>query len=136
MGKTKRRTDYQIIEEITSYLGNVTGLITIQDLCNKMGINVKTAQKWMKIIQIIKTQCPNFQYQVSEKGSYIIRPYFEGPEEEIQVKLHQLLSKHGIEVSELRKEIVTVLSSKFERMIPVESYKVTPALPEDVMLEL
>ncbi|MHA1973489.1 MAG: hypothetical protein ACTSW1_10875 [Candidatus Hodarchaeales archaeon] len=136
MGKSKRRTDYQILGDITKFILNAKGLVTLKDLCNEVGINTKTAQKWMKIIQIAKTQCPNFQYQVTEKESYVIRPYFDGPEEEIQIRLHRLLAEYGIEVSELRKEIVDRLSSKIEKTGLIERHKVATALPEDVMIEL
>ncbi|MHA1679640.1 MAG: hypothetical protein ACTSUE_01445 [Promethearchaeota archaeon] len=72
--KRTRRSDVELVTELVNYLKGVKGTITQGELTQELGINSETAEKWLKILQIVKYFCPDFQYM--KVGRYWIIKHF------------------------------------------------------------
>ena len=112
MGKTKRRSEKQIVEVLLNHLVKVKGVVSQRELCSEVGINPKTVSKWLFLFQLIKNQCPDFRYELNGQSPIIIRPHFSGSRDEVKTQIHQFLDVHGIKMSELRKECVNLISEE------------------------
>ncbi|MBK5114793.1 MAG: hypothetical protein KGD59_15015 [Candidatus Heimdallarchaeota archaeon] len=58
-----RRSDRELIEHMLTYLNDIKTVATEGELAAALKINSETANKWIEIFQLIKKNCPEFQYK-------------------------------------------------------------------------
>ncbi|MFX0093418.1 MAG: hypothetical protein ACFFBD_16825 [Candidatus Hodarchaeota archaeon] len=108
-----RRKDWDIVEEIVRYIQDVAkaglGTITQGDLCSKVGINSETAEKWLTLLQFIRTECPIFRY--GKAGRYRIISTAIFPDSEVADIIKQLYLERGINASEFKAELLNAVTA-------------------------
>ncbi|MFX1252819.1 MAG: hypothetical protein ACFFCZ_14530 [Promethearchaeota archaeon] len=123
-----RRNDLKLVKEIIRYLKRVDGTATQGELCATVGINSKTAEKWLTIFQLIKKECPVFGYGKVGRYRVISTGPFTGSRSEVAATIKHFFSERGIEASTYQEELIKAISmgtTDFEHVEPrLESRKI------------
>ena len=85
--KMVRRSDLELVEEIINYLKTKKGIVTQGQLCSSVNINSETADKWLKILYLIKNDCPKFQFGKAGKYGLISIVDFDDLQAELLSRL-------------------------------------------------
>lgn len=102
-----RRKDLELVKAMISYLEGKIGVVTQGQLCATIGINSETAEKWLKILHLVKNQCPYFA--IGKAGRFSIISIFgedDDPAKETPKKLDRLGSDLSTFKAELEGNIV------------------------------
>jgi hypothetical protein len=59
---SKRRSNHEIVNSIVNYLKNTENPVKITEMSEKTRIGEKSLKKWLKILHIIRFDCPDFSY--------------------------------------------------------------------------
>ncbi|MHA2233656.1 MAG: hypothetical protein ACXAB4_14330 [Candidatus Hodarchaeales archaeon] len=123
-----RRSDLELVETMISYLGGKIGVVTQGQLCATMRINSETAEKWLKILQLVKNQCPYFT--IGKAGRFGIISIFgeeDDPAKETPKKLDRLGSDLSTFKAELEGNIVEGTAG-LEKVSPADlKHQTSPA---------
>ncbi|MFW9914339.1 MAG: hypothetical protein ACFFGZ_01915 [Candidatus Thorarchaeota archaeon] len=122
-----RRNDQDLVEAIVNYLKTRKGVVTQGQLCSTVGINSKTAEKWLAILHFVLTECPKFTF--GKAGRYGVVSVVDY---EDLTRIRTLdEARQRVEPGSLQSELTSVFKDEKKGLAPVEAsetrHRTTPA---------
>jgi hypothetical protein len=115
-----RRNDHDLVEAIVSYLKTKKGVVTQGQLCSTVGINSKTAEKWLAILHFVLTECPKFT--VGKAGRYGVVSVVDY---EDLTRIRTLdEARQRVEPGSLQSELTSVFEDEKKGLAPVEASEI------------